>query len=134
MSEEATLVIIKPDAVGRGLVGEILGRLESKGLRIDALRMMRMSPGVAERHYAEHADKPFFKDLVAFITSGDVVVARVSGRDAIAVVRSMMGGTDPAKSGPGTIRGDFGLDITQNLVHGSDSPESAARELELFFD
>jgi nucleoside-diphosphate kinase len=133
MAEESTLLIIKPDAVRRGLVGEILSRLEHKGLRIDDLRMMRIDAELAGRHYAEHRDKPFFGELVDFITSGDVVVVKVTGRDAIAVLRSIMGATDPSKAGPGTIRGDYGSLITENLVHGSDAPESAARELALFF-
>jgi nucleoside-diphosphate kinase len=133
MSDEATLVICKPDAVRRGLVGEILSRLERKGLRIEALRMMRVDRALAERHYAEHTEKPFFGELVEFITSGDVVVARITGRQAVSVVRTLMGSTDPAASAPGTIRGDLALTVTDNLIHGSDSPESAARELELFF-
>ena len=133
MSDESTLVICKPDAVRRGLVGEILSRLERKGLRIEALRMMRVDRELAERHYAEHTEKPFFGELVEFITSGDVVVARVTGRQAVSVVRTLMGSTDPAASAPGTIRGDLALTVTDNLIHGSDSPESAARELALFF-
>jgi len=133
MPDESTLLIIKPDAVRRGLVGEIIGRVERKGLRIDDLRMMRIGVDLAEHHYAEHEDKPFFAELVDFISSGDVVVLKLSGRDAIGVLRSMMGLTDPAASPPGTIRGDFGLAITENLVHGSDSPASAERELALFF-
>ena len=133
MSEQSTLVIVKPDAFGRGLVGEILRRIEGKGLRIDALKLMRVDRELAERHYAEHVEKPFFADLVDFITSGDVVVAKVTGREAVGVVRAMMGATDPAKSAPGTIRGDLALGITENLIHGSDSEESAARELALFF-
>jgi nucleoside-diphosphate kinase len=133
MAEESTLLMIKPDAVRRGLAGEILSRLERKGLRIDGLRMMRIDAALAGRHYEEHADKPFFGELVEFITSGDVIVAKVTGRDAITVLRAIMGATDPSKAGPGTIRGDYGSIITENLVHGSDSPESAARELALFF-
>ena len=133
MAEQSTLLIIKPDAVRRGLVGEILSRLERKGLRIDDLRMTRIDPELADRHYAEHRDKPFFGELVDFITSGEVIVAKVTGRDAVSVLRAIMGATDPSNAGPGTIRGDFGSVITENLVHGSDSPESAARELELFF-
>ena len=133
MADQSTLLIIKPDAVRRGLIGEILSRVERKGLRIDALRMMRIDEDLAGRHYAEHREKPFFPELVAFITAGDVVVARLSGREAIPVLRAMMGATDPAASPPGTIRGDYGLEVTENLVHGSDAPESAARELELFF-
>ncbi|MGH2657269.1 MAG: nucleoside-diphosphate kinase [Actinomycetota bacterium] len=133
MAEEATLVIVKPDAVRRGLIGEILGRLERKGLRIEAMRRMRIDRDLAERHYDEHRDKAFFGELVDFITSGEVVVARVVGEQAVAVVRTLMGPTDPAAAPPGTIRGDYGVVITENLVHGSDSPESAKRELDLFF-
>jgi len=133
MSDEATLVICKPDAVRRGLVGDILSRLEHKGLRIEALKMVRVDRDLAGRHYAEHTEKPFFGELVEFITSGDVVVARVGGREAVSVVRTLMGATDPAASAPGTIRGDLALTVTENLIHGSDSPESATRELGLFF-
>lgn len=133
MAEEATLVIVKPDAVRRGLIGEVLGRIERKGLRIEAMRLIRIDGDLAERLYDEHRDKPFFRELVDFITSGEVVVARVVGEEAVSVVRTVMGPTDPAAAPPGTIRGDFGLVITENLVHGSDSPESAKRELDLFF-
>jgi nucleoside-diphosphate kinase len=133
MAEESTLLIVKPDAVRRGLVGEILRRIERKGLRIEAMRTMRVERALAERHYAEHAEKSFFVELVDFITSGDVVVAKVTGREAVSVLRTLMGATDPAKSAPGTIRGDYGIEITENLVHGSDSPASAQRELDLFF-
>ena len=133
MPAEATLVIVKPDAVRRGLTGEILARLERKGLRVAEMRSMRIERDLAERHYGEHRDKPFFADLVDFITSGDVVVARVVGEQAVTVVRTLMGPTDPASAPPGTIRGDFGVLIQENLVHGSDSPESAERELALFF-
>ena len=133
MAEETTLLIVKPDAIRRGLIGEILSRVERKGLHVDAMRLMRIDRELAEHHYAEHVEKPFFGDLVDFITSGDVVVAKLSGRDAVSVLRTLMGATDPAKSPPGTIRGDLGIDITENLVHGSDSPESASRELALFF-
>jgi nucleoside-diphosphate kinase len=133
MADQSTLLIIKPDAVRRGLVGEVLTRVERKGLRLDALRMMRIDDDLANRHYAEHREKPFFPELVSFITSGEVVVARLTGREAVSVLRTMMGATDPAASPPGTIRGDYGLTVTENLVHGSDSPESAARELSLFF-
>jgi nucleoside-diphosphate kinase len=133
VSEQRTLVICKPDAVRRGLVGEILSRFERKGLRIEALKMMRVDRDLAERHYGEHREKPFFGELVDFITGGNVVVAQVAGRDAVAVVRLMMGATDPAASAPGTIRGDLALTVTDNLIHGSDSPESADRELALFF-
>jgi nucleoside-diphosphate kinase len=133
VTAESTLLIVKPDAVRRGLTGEILARAERKGLRIEALRMMRVDRGLAERHYAEHREKPFFGDLVDFITAGDVVVVKLTGREAVGVLRAIMGVTDPAKSAPGTIRGDYGLEMIENLVHGSDSPESAQRELELFF-
>ncbi|MGH2692650.1 MAG: nucleoside-diphosphate kinase [Actinomycetota bacterium] len=134
MAEEETLVIVKPDAVRRGLTGEIIGRIERKGLRIAEMRSLRIERDLAERHYDEHRDKPFFGELVEFITSGDVLVARVVGEQAVPVVRTLMGPTDPASAPPGTIRGDFGVLITENLVHGSDSPESAKRELDLFFD
>ena len=133
MAEQSTLLIVKPDAVRRGLIGEILSRVERKGLRVDELRMMTIPRDLAERHYAEHREKSFFDDLVAFIVGGPVVLARLSGREAVSVLRALMGATDPAKSPPGTIRGDLGIEITENLVHGSDSPESATRELELFF-
>jgi nucleoside-diphosphate kinase len=133
MAEEETMVIAKPDAVRRGLVGEIFGRIERKGLRIEEMRLTRIDRDLAERHYAEHRDKHFFGELVEFITAGEVVVARVVGERAVPVVRTLMGPTDPAEAPPGTIRGDFGTVITENLVHGSDSPESAKRELDLFF-
>jgi nucleoside-diphosphate kinase len=133
VTDESTLLIIKPDAVRRGLIGEILSRVERKGLRIEDLRMMRIDRDLAERHYAEHREKPFFADLVSFIIGGHVVVAKLSGREAISVLRTLMGATDPAKSPIGTIRGDLGIEMTENLVHGSDSPESAERELALFF-
>lgn len=133
MAEEATLVIIKPDAVRRGLVGEVLRRIEQKGLRVEEMRTQRIDQSLAQEHYDEHRDKPFFEELVGFITSGPVVVARVTGEQAVSVVRTLMGPTDPADAPPGTIRGDYGLVITENLVHGSDSPESAKRELDLFF-
>jgi len=131
---ESTLLIVKPDAVRRGLIGEVLARIERKGLRIREMRMMRIDRELAEEHYGEHRGKPFFEELVDFITSGDVVVARVEGEQAISVLRTLMGPTDPAQAPPGTIRGDLGLLITENLVHGSDSPGSAERELKLFFD
>ena len=133
MAEQSTLLIVKPDAVRRGLIGEVLSRVEANGLRVVAMRMMEIDRQLAERHYAEHSEKPFFDELVSFITSGPVVVARVRGEDAIALLRKLMGATDPAKADKGTIRGDFGTEITHNLVHGSDSEESAARELALFF-
>lgn len=134
MSErERTLVIVKPDGVRRGLTGEILARIEAKGLRPVEGRLFTIDADLAQRHYAEHKGKPFFDDLIAFITSGPVLVLAVEGPKAVEVVRMLMGPTDPAKAPPGTIRGDFGIEMTENLVHGSDSTESAARELALFF-
>lgn len=130
---EQTLVIIKPDAVRRGLTGEIISRLERKGLQIVDGRFFSISSELAHRHYAEHTEKPFFPDLLSFITSGPVMALAVEGPSAVQVVRDLMGPTDPLKAPPGTIRGDYGSEITQNLVHGSDSPDSAQRELELFF-
>ena len=131
---EQTLLIVKPDAVRRGLTDEIMRRVEAAGLTIEDRHTMRIDRELAEEHYGEHRDKPFFEELVEFITSGNVVVAKVSGEQAISVLRTMMGPTDPADAPPGTIRGDYGKEITENLVHGSDSPESAERELKLFFD
>jgi len=133
MAVESTLLIVKPDGVRRGLIGEVLRRVEAKGLRVAEMRLMRIDRTLAEEHYSEHREKPFFGELVAFITSGPVVVARVEGEGAIDVWRTMMGPTNPAMAPPGTIRGDLGLIITENIVHGSDSPASAERELELFF-
>lgn len=128
-----TLVLVKPDGVRRGLIGEIVSRLEKKGLRIAALRMLQMDEALARRHYAVHEGKPFFNDLVDFIISGPVVAMLLEGEQAVDVVRTMMGDTDPKKSAPGTIRGDFGMDIGQNLIHGSDSDENARKEIDLFF-
>jgi nucleoside-diphosphate kinase len=133
VTEQSTLLIIKPDAVRRGLIGEILSRIERKGLRIDDMKLIRIDRDLAERHYAEHREKPFFGELVEFITGGPVVVAKLSGREAMTVLRQLMGATDPVKSAHGTIRGDLGIELTENLVHGSDSPDSAERELALFF-
>ena len=133
MTVESTLLIVKPDGVRRGLVGEVLRRVEAKGLRIAEMRTMAIERLTAEEHYGEHREKPFFGELVQFITSGPVVVARLEGEGAIDVWRTLMGPTDPAKDQPGTIRGDLGLIITENIVHGSDSSESAERELKLFF-
>jgi nucleoside-diphosphate kinase len=130
---ESTLLIVKPDAVRRGLIGEVLRRVEAKGLRLVEMRMTAIDRTTAEEHYAEHSEKAFFDELVGFIGSGPVVVARVEGERAVPVLRSLIGPTDPALAPPGTIRGDFGLIITENLVHGSDSTESAERELKLFF-
>jgi nucleoside-diphosphate kinase len=133
MTVESTLLIVKPDGVRRGLVGDVLRRAEAKGLRIAEMRMMQIDRSLAEEHYGEHREKPFFDELVAFITSGPVVVARLEGEGAIDVWRTLMGPTDPASAPPGTIRGDLGLVITENIVHGSDSAVSAERELKLFF-
>ncbi len=133
MAVESTLLIVKPDALRRGLTGEVLRRVEAKGLRIAEMRLMQIDRPLAEEHYGEHIEKPFFGELVGFITSGPVVVARIEGEQAIAVLRTLMGPTDPATAPPGTIRGDFGTIITENLIHGSDSSASAERELKLFF-
>jgi nucleoside-diphosphate kinase len=131
---ERTLLLIKPDAVQRRLVGEILGRLERKGLVIAALELRNVGDELARRHYAEHEGKPFFASLLEFITSGPVVAAIVEGPRAVAAVRQLAGATDPVeKAAPGTIRGDFGLETQFNLVHGSDSPQSAQREVDLWF-
>jgi nucleoside-diphosphate kinase len=131
---ERTLVLIKPDGVARALVGEVVGRIERKGLRLGALELRTVSQDVAKAHYAEHADKPFFPSLIEFITSGPVVAMIVEGERAIPAFRQLAGGTDPVdKAAPGTIRGDFGLATQLNLVHGSDSVESAEREIGLWF-
>jgi nucleoside-diphosphate kinase len=130
---ERTLVLVKPDGVRRGLTGEILARFEAKGLAIVALDLRTMSEATARAHYAEHVEKPFFPALLAFITGGPLVAAVLEGPRAVAATRSVMGATDPVASAPGTIRGDLALETTENLVHGSDSPESAAREIALFF-
>jgi nucleoside-diphosphate kinase len=131
---ERTFVMVKPDGVARRLIGEVIARLERKGLDLEKIRMLEIDEELARRHYAEHVEKPFFDELIAFITSGPVVAMQWSGEDAISVVRALMGATDPKQSPPGTLRGDFGLAVTQNLVHGSDSPDSAVREISLFFD
>ncbi len=133
MAAERTLVIVKPDGVQRGLVGEIIGRLERRGLKIAALALRRIPREVAERHYGEHQGKPFYAGLVDYITSGPVVLMVLEGPGAVAVTRATMGATKPAEATPGTIRADLGLTIGRNLIHGSDSPESAAREVALFF-
>jgi len=130
---ERTLVVVKPDGVRRGLVGEIIGRLERKGLKIVAAKSVRVTPELAQRHYAEHQGKPFYPALIQHITSGPVVALALEGRSAISVVRLVTGATNPQLAAPGTIRGDLALGITPNLVHASDSPESAARELALYF-
>ena len=133
MADERTLVLCKPDAVARGLVGEVVGRLERKGLSLVAMDLRVLDEATAKQHYAEHEGKPFFDELVRFITSGPLVAICVEGPDAVAAVRTLMGPTDPVAAAPGSIRGDYGLEIGQNLVHGSDSPPSADRELALFF-
>lgn len=133
MTTESTLLIVKPDGVRRGLVGEVLRRVERKGLAIDALRLFTISREIAEQHYDEHRDKPFFGELVGFITSGPVVVAKISGHDAISCWRTLMGPTNPVEAPPGSIRGDLASEIGENIVHGSDSADSAERELALFF-
>ena len=130
---ERTLVLCKPDAVERGLVGDILGRLERKGLRLVALRMLVIDEALAGRHYAEHVERPFYPELLAFITRSPSVALVVEGPEAWKVVRTLMGPTNPVDAPPGTIRGDLGLLVTENLVHGSDSSESAAREIAIFF-
>ena len=130
---QRTLVLVKPDAVQRGLIGEILSRLERRGLRFAAIKLMSVSEALAGRHYAEHHGKPFYEGLVRFITSSPIVAAVVEGEDAVRIVRATMGATDPAQADAGTVRGDLALSIGQNVVHGSDSPESAAREIDLFF-
>ena len=130
---DRTLVICKPDAVERRLVGEIIARLERKGLRIAEMRMETISKETAGQHYGEHQGKPFYDDLVAFITRGPAVLMVVEGPEAYSVVRTLMGTTNPRQAAPGTIRGDLAIELTENLVHGSDSPESAAREIALFF-
>ena len=130
---QRTLVLIKPDGVQRGLVGEIVGRLERRGLKLIALKMMDVSHELATRHYAEHQGKPFYEGLLTFITGGPIVAMIWEGREAVTVVRSLMGATDPLKAAPGTIRGDLALDHGMNLIHGSDSPARAEAEMALFF-
>ena len=133
MPTETTLVLLKPDAVRRGLVAELIGRFERRGFRIRGLKQLVLERSVAEEHYAEHRERPFFGELVAFITSGPLVALALEGPAAIPTVRTMMGATNPLDSAPGTIRGDYALVLSENIVHGSDSPESAARELPLYF-
>lgn len=130
---ERTFIMVKPDGVSQRLVGEVVSRFERRGFTLRGLKAMRIDRALAERHYAEHAGKPFFESLVDFITSGPVVAMVWEGRDAIAVARAMLGVTDAAQAAPGTIRGDFSLSKERNVVHGSDGPESAAREIALFF-
>ena len=130
---ERSLVLIKPDGVQRGLIGTIIARLESRGLKIVAMKMLQMSRDLACKHYAIHQDKPFFNSLVDFITSSPIVAAVFEGENAVEIIRQSMGETNSAKAAPGTIRGDFGLDVQYNLVHGSDSAENAAKEISIFF-
>ncbi len=131
--QERTLVIVKPDAMQRGLIGEIIGRLERRGLRLEGLKLLQVDRALAERHYAEHEGKPFYEGLVSYITACPVVVAVFAGTGAIATVRSTVGATNPANAAPGTIRGDLGLEVGRNLIHASDGAESARREIGLFF-
>ena len=133
MAVERTLVLAKPDAVARGLAGETVSRLERRGLALRAARLLTIDRALAEEHYAEHREKPFFGELVDFITSAPTLALVVEGEGAIATVRTTMGATNPANAAPGTIRGDFSLSMPNNLVHGSDSPESAEREIRLWF-
>jgi nucleoside-diphosphate kinase len=130
---ERTLIIVKPDGVHRGLVGQILARLEARGLKLIGLKLIRISREVAERHYAEHQGKDFYEGLLSFITSAPVVVGVIEGPGAIALVRTMVGATNPANAAPGTIRGDLGIAVSFNVIHGSDGPESAQREISLYF-
>jgi nucleoside-diphosphate kinase len=130
---ERTLILVKPDGVRRRLIGEVIARIERKGLEITALELRTLDSGTAKQHYGEHEGKPFFDELVSFITGGPLVAMVVEGEQAVTAMRTLMGVTDPVKALPGTIRGDYALEIGQNLVHGSDSPESAEREIALFF-
>jgi len=130
---ERSLVLIKPDAMQRGLAGIIIGRLQEKGLRLVALKMLHMDTALAERHYAIHRDKPFFRDLVDYITSTPIVASVFEGNRAVELIREIMGATDPAKAEAGTVRADFGLDVQRNSTHASDSPENAEQEIRLFF-
>jgi nucleoside-diphosphate kinase len=133
VAAERTLILIKPDAFERGLTGEVIGRFERKGLRVTALKLMRADKDLANVHYAEHTDKPFFGELVDFITSGDLVAMVLEGPTAVNAARQVIGATDPIEADAGSIRGEFGTEVTFNLVHGSDSPESAEREIGIWF-
>lgn len=133
MALERTLILVKPDAVQRSLTGRILARIEEKGLRIVGLKQMRVTADLAKQHYAEHVSKPFYPSLEEFITSGPVVAVCVEGPEAISVVRTMMGPTNGRQAAPGTIRGDYGMSRQMNLIHGSDGPDAAAREIEIYF-
>ncbi len=130
---EQSLVLIKPDAVKRGIIGTIISRFEKQGLKLIAVKMLHMDKTLAERHYAIHKDKPFFNDLVNYITSSPIIALVFEGEKAVEIIRKTIGATDPRQAEPGTIRGDFGLDIQHNVVHGSDSPETAKQEINLFF-
>src|ERR671936_2756137 len=130
---QRTLVLVKPDGVQRGLIGEIVGRFEGRGLKLIAMKMMRVTRELAARHYAEHQGKPFYEGLLTFITSGPIIAMIWEGREAVNVVRGLMGATDPLKAGPGTIRGDLALDLGMNVIHGSDSTARARDEISLFF-
>ncbi|MFP3945782.1 MAG: nucleoside-diphosphate kinase [Halobacteriota archaeon] len=130
---ERTFVMVKPDGVHRGLVGEVVKRLESKGLKIAGMKMLHVNNELAKDHYAEHSDKPFYNDLVNYITSSPVVAMVFEGRKAVSVVRTLVGATNPVEASPGTMRGDYGLEIGRNVVHASDSTQSAEREIDLFF-
>ncbi len=130
---ERTYLMVKPDGVQRNLAGETISRFEKKGFKIIGLKMLKISRELAEKHYGEHVGKPFFEQLVGFITSGPVVAMVIEGKDAVSAAREMMGATNPLKAAPGTIRGSFGIDIGRNVIHGSDSPDSARREIALFF-
>jgi nucleoside-diphosphate kinase len=130
---DRTLILVKPDAFARGLTGEIIARFERKGLRIVALRHMQVTEDLARRHYAEHEDKPFFGELVSFITSGPLVAMVLEGHQTVKAARQVIGATNPLEAVPGSIRGDFAIEVGQNMVHGSDSAESAQREADLFF-
>src|SRR5579875_2871995 len=130
---QRTLILVKPDAFARGLSGEIIARFERKGLRLAALRQMTVTRQLAERHYAEHAERPFFGELVEFITSGTIVAMMLEGHDAVKAARQVIGATNPLEAAPGSIRGDYAIEMGANMVHGSDSPESAEREAALFF-
>lgn len=130
---ERSLIILKPDAVQRGLVGPILSRIEQRGLRLTAMKLMRIDEALARRHYAVHEGKPFFNGLIEYISSGPVVVLVVTGKNVIETVRAMVGATNPVKAAPGTIRGDFALEIGRNLIHASDSPENGEAEVAIFF-
>ncbi len=131
---ERTFIMVKPDGVQRGLIGEVIRRLEQKGLKIVGIKTMWIQEELAMEHYSEHAEKPFFRDLVDYITSGPVVAMVAEGKEAVKVVRNIVGATNPVEAAPGTIRGDFGMDIGRNVVHASDSLKSAEREISLFFD